>query len=46
MRILIDTNVLFSAILFPDGKASKALIYCIQNATIVIPTYVIDELSE
>ena len=36
MRILIDTNVLFSALLFPRSKPAKALLYAAQNHEIVL----------
>jgi putative PIN family toxin of toxin-antitoxin system len=42
---MVDTNVLFSAILFPDGTTSKALQKCISEHEIVIASYVIDELK-
>ena len=45
MRIMVDTNVLFSAILFPQGQAAKVLQKCIAENDIVIPSYVIDELK-
>lgn len=45
MRVMVDTNVLFSAILFPDGKAAKALHKCLMFYELVIPSYVVDELK-
>lgn len=45
MRVLIDTNVLFSAILFPNGLTAKAFEKCLFFHEIVIPSYVIDELK-
>ena len=36
MRILIDTNVLFSALLFPRSKPAKALLCAAQNHEIVL----------
>lgn len=45
MRVLIDTNVLFSAILFPNGQTAKAFEKCLFLHEIVIPSYVIDELK-
>lgn len=45
MRILLDTNVLFSAILFPNGQAAKSLLYCVAEHEIIIPSYVVDELK-
>ena len=35
MRILIDTNILFSALLFPRSKPAKALLYISQNHEMV-----------
>lgn len=45
MRVMIDTNILISAVLFPSGKASMAL----QKALIpphhpLISDYILDEL--
>lgn len=45
MRVMVDTNVLFSAILFPDGQAAKAFTHCLLHHELVISTYVIDELK-
>lgn len=45
MRVLIDTNVLFSTILFPNGAAAKSFLICAQNNSLVIPVYVINELK-
>ena len=44
MRILIDTNVFFSAILFPDSTPAKALRRVCQLADLVLCDYAIDEL--
>ena len=45
MRIMLDTNILFSAILFPNGTTAKALNLCIEKHEIVICSYVIDEIK-
>ncbi len=45
MRVMIDTNVLFSAILFPNGQAAKIIYKCLASHEIVIPSYVIEELK-
>lgn len=45
MRIMVDTNVLFSAILFPQGRAAEALSHCIRKHELVICSYVLDELK-
>ena len=46
MRIMVDTNVLFSALLFPNGQAAKAFTVCLNEHDLVIPSYVIDELKK
>lgn len=45
MKVMVDTNVLFSAILFPGEQAAKAFTHCLLQHELVIPTYVIDELK-
>ena len=44
MRILIDTNVLFSAILFPKSKPAKALLHVADYHEIVLCETNITEL--
>ena len=46
MRILVDTNILFSALLFPNSKPSKALFYIAENHTIVLSDRNIYELKD
>ena len=46
MRVMVDTNVLFSAIFFPNGKAARALWHCLSTHELVIPSYVISELKD
>ena len=46
MRVLIDTNVLFSALVFPDSKPSKALLYIAGHHEIVLCDRNIMELRE
>ena len=36
MRILVDTNILFSALLFPRSKPAQALLYAVDNHEIVL----------
>ena len=36
MRILVDTNVLFSALVFPRSKPARALLYIADNHEIVL----------
>lgn len=45
MRIMVDTNFLFSSILFPNGQAAKVFHKCILEHDLVISSYVIDELK-
>ena len=46
MRILIDTNVLFSALLFPGSKPAKALLHVAEVHEIVLCDRNIAELRE
>ena len=36
MRILVDTNVLFSALVFPKSKPAQTLLYIADNHEIVL----------
>lgn len=44
MRLFLDTNVLLSAMLFPQGRAAAFLRRAITGHTIVLSAYVIEEL--
>lgn len=44
MRIMIDTNVLISALLFPSEKMNELFKIITSNHTMVLSSYVIDEL--
>lgn len=46
MRILIDTNVLFSSILLPDSKLAKVVIYIAYHHHIVLCEQNISELRD
>ncbi len=46
MRILIDTNILFSALLFPNSKPAPALLYAASSHTIVLCEQNLCELRE
>ena len=46
MRILTDTNILFSALLFPHSKPAKALLYIAANHEIVLCDRNIAELRD
>ena len=44
MRIMCDTNVLISGILFPNSVPSNVLRHVAEQERLVLATYVIDEL--
>ena len=46
MRIMVDTNVLISALLFPTTNMNKVFEKISQNHTLVICSYVIDEMHD
>lgn len=46
MKILVDTNVLISAVLFPHSKPAKALIYTAENHEIVLCDQNLTEFRE
>lgn len=46
MRILIDTNILFSALLFPGSNPSKALLHAAQQHELVLCDQNIAELRD
>lgn len=46
MRILIDTNVLFSALVFPHSKPAKALLYAADHHELVLCDRNISELRD
>jgi len=46
MRILIDTNILISAVLFPNSNVANALLYIIEHHDVVLCDINIYELRE
>ena len=46
MQIMIDTNVLISIFLFPTKKMQKLIDTISETHSIILPSYVIDELKE
>ena len=46
MRILVDTNILFSALLFPNSRPAEALFYIAENHNMVLCDRNIAELRE
>ena len=46
MKILVDTNILISAVLFPYSKPAKALVYITENHELVLCDQNLTELRE
>lgn len=46
MRILIDTNILFSALLFPHSRPAQALLYIADNHNMILCDRNITELRD
>jgi uncharacterized protein len=44
MKIMVDTNVLFSALLFPESRPARALLHIAESHNLVLCDYVISEL--
>lgn len=44
MRVMLDTNILISALLFPSERMTKLFQNIVINHTMVLSSYVIDEL--
>ena len=43
MKILADTNIIFSALLFPKSKPSAALLHAAKYHSLVLCDYIVDE---
>lgn len=46
MRVLVDTNILISAALFPQGKVARVLDYLFETHTVVIASYAVQECEQ
>jgi putative PIN family toxin of toxin-antitoxin system len=44
MRVMADTNILFSALLFPDSKPARVLFHATEHQNLVLCDYIITEL--
>jgi putative PIN family toxin of toxin-antitoxin system len=44
LRILVDTNILISALLYPQGSPSRALLHAAENHELFLSDYNISEL--
>ena len=45
MRIMLDTNVLISALLFPSQKFNSIMEYIFAEHELVLSSYVVEELK-
>ena len=46
MKIMADTNILFSALIFPESKPAQVLFHIVENHNLVLCDYIIAELRE
>jgi len=46
MRIVVDTNIIVSAVLFPNSLIAKIFEYVINCETLVLSQYIIDETEK
>ena len=46
MRIFIDSNIVISAILFPDGKVAKVFSHLLESHTVIISSYTKEECKK
>lgn len=46
LRVLVDTNVILSAILYPEGVAAAAFAEIVENHDLFLSDYTISELHE
>jgi len=46
MRIVVDTNIIVSAILFPNSLIAKIFEYVINCETLVLSQYIINETEK
>ena len=44
MKIMTDTNILFSALLFPESKPAKVLFHVTEQHNLILCDYIITEL--
>jgi predicted nucleic acid-binding protein len=46
MKIMLDANIIVSAILFPKSSITKALKHMIANEKLFLSKYTLDEIRE
>ena len=44
MKVMPDTNILFSALLFPESRPAKALLQIIEQDELILCDYILFEL--
>lgn len=45
MRVCIDSNIILSAVLFPEGEVAKVLFHLLKTHTVIISSYSIRECN-
>ena len=46
MRVFVDTNIIISAMLFPNGKVAKVFSHLLEKHTVIISSYTKKECEE
>ena len=46
MRVFVDTNIVISAMLFPNGKVAKVFSHILEKHTLIISSYTKEECTE
>ena len=46
MRVFVDTNIVISAMLFPNGKVAKVFSHLLEKQTVIISSYTKEECIE
>ena len=46
MRVFVDTNIVISALLFPNGKTAKVFSHLLRKHTVIISSYIREECKE
>ena len=46
MRVFVDTNIIISAILFPNANVAKDFSHVIEKHTVIIASYIKEECKE
>ena len=46
MRVFVDTNIVMSALLFPNGKTAKVFSHLLRKHTVIISSYTREECKE